>query len=357
MAAPGESKKAERFSEPPKFLPVVFVSAIIVGLYLIYTCFHLWPMLQLQVHRELQDHDKFLRGIIEAVAFHYITLVLVICYVMSILISPGEIPDKSVDPYWEFVPQDKGAAKAAELNGPPNLQESKKSGERRHCKWCAKYKPDRCHHCRVCRTCVLKMDHHCPWIYNCVGFRNHKVFFLLLFYALLDTHLITWTMIESVKACIDDPDTPFLTLFLIFFGETLACFLGVLVTAFFGFHVWLMMRAMTTIEFCEKSTKGGKKECGTSAYDNGPCGNIKTVLGEQPLLWLLPLAPGAGDGLTFVGEHSRLSSKIMEPGRGGMRRVGHKKTVRNKLRRTPGDTSGEESAGAASDRRGYGPTV
>merc|ERR1719375_340609 len=112
-------------------------------------------------------------------------------------------------------------------------------------------------------------------------------------------------MIESVNACIDDPDTPFLTLFLIFFGETLACFLGVLVTAFFGFHVWLMMRAMTTIEFCEKSTKGGKKECGTSAYDNGPCGNIKTVLGEQPLLWLLPLAPGAGDGLTFVGEDSR----------------------------------------------------
>lgn len=24
----------------------------------------------------------------------------------------------------------------------------------RHCKWCGKFKPDRCHHCRVCRTLV-----------------------------------------------------------------------------------------------------------------------------------------------------------------------------------------------------------
>jgi len=361
MGAGEPPKKAERFSEPPKFLPVAFVTAIIVGLYLIYTCLHIWPMLQIGVPSEHQDHDKWIRGIIAAVVFHYITLMLVICYVASILTSPGEIPDKEVDPYWEFVPQDKQqSARASDVGGPPNLQESKKSGERRHCKWCAKYKPDRCHHCRVCRTCVLKMDHHCPWIYNCVGFRNHKVFFLLLFYAVLDTHLIMWSMIESVKAAVDEPETPFLTLFLIFFGETLACFLGILVSAFWGFHVWLMMRAMTTIEFCEKSLKNGKKDGGhsTSAYDNGPCGNIKTVLGEQPFLWLFPVAPGAGDGLTFVGEHSRLSSKIMEPGRGGMRRVGHKKTVRNKPRRTPrGGESGEESAGAAVDGRGYRPAV
>merc|ERR1719375_1315272 len=66
-------------------------------------------------------------------------------------------------------------------------------------------------------------------------------------------------MIESVKACIDDPDTPFLTLFLIFFGETLACFLGVLVTAFFGFHVWLMMRAMTTIESARNQRRVARK--------------------------------------------------------------------------------------------------
>lgn len=42
------------------------------------------------------------------------------------------------------------------------------------------------------------MDHHCPWVYNCIGFRNHKYFILLLIYSAIDLIFIAVTMFESV---------------------------------------------------------------------------------------------------------------------------------------------------------------
>jgi len=301
----------QRFGESAKFLPVAFVVFNILGLYLIYLIFHCLPL--------LQDPESYQRGFIEIIVFNCVTLLLVACYVQCILVHPGTIPDKEdVDGMkWEYVPQDGRIGNSKELS----LQETKRSGDRRHCKWCAKYKPDRCHHCRVCRTCILKMDHHCPWIYNCVGFRNHKYFFLLLFYAAIDCHMITWTMLESVKNSVDS-NTPFMTMFLLLFGETLAAFLGILVTVFFGFHIWLMLKAMTTIEFCEKQMK--RTGYDSSVYDRGVYGNINSVCGDNCLLWLLPCSPPSGKGLNFIGEETRMSSKDLEAGR-GLRRKPHSK--------------------------------
>merc|ERR1719217_1521764 len=101
------------------------------------------------------------------------------------------------------------------------MQEAKRSGDKRNCKWCATLNPDRCHHCCVCRTCVLKMDHHCPWIYNCVGFGNHKYFFLFLVYTGIACHMILWSMVDTVKQA-TTYETPFEEMFLLLVGETLA---------------------------------------------------------------------------------------------------------------------------------------
>merc|ERR1712032_613624 len=113
------------------------------------------------------------------------------------------------------------------------------------------------------------------------------------------------------KRCLDDPDaTPVTYMFLVFFTETLAFFLAVLVTAFFGFHMWLISRAMTTIEFCEKSVpkKGGERRgYENSVYDTGFVGNFRLVLGDNVLLWFFPCARPAGDGLNFMSDETRLT--------------------------------------------------
>jgi len=93
-------------------------------------------------------------------------------------------------------------------------------------------------------------------------------------------------------------------MFLLLFGQTLAIFLGLLVTVFFLFHVWLMLKAMTTIELCEKWMK--KLNYDGSAYDRGSYANVKAVLGDNVWLWLLPLSPPSGDGLTYTSEDSFL---------------------------------------------------
>jgi len=284
-------KQHERFSEGAKFLPVAFVVFIILGLYMIYICLHIWPLLN-----NAQRHGG---AVEQCLLFNVITFLLATCYIRSMLIHPGTIPDKSEDPDWEFVPMDsRGGSQALGDSTLGITQETKRSGDRRHCKWCAKYKPDRCHHCRICRTCVLKMDHHCPWIYNCVGFRNHKYFFLLVFYAAVDCHFIVWTMLDTARSSMAS-DTPFMRMFLVLFCWMLAALIGTVVTFFFGFHVWLMSKSMTTIEFCEKQTRRGYDE---SAYDRGTMGNIMAVLGDYPILWLLPCSAPSGDGLHFTEE-------------------------------------------------------
>merc|ERR1719379_2267046 len=101
-------------------------------------------------------------------------------------------------------------------------------------------------------------------------------------------------------------------MFLLLFGETLAGFLGFLVTIFFGFHIYLALKAMTTIEFCEKAIKRHAYD-GDHAqlYNRGLCGNIRAVLGDNTLLWLLPLNPPTGNGLTSPKQEPNEGTALM----------------------------------------------
>jgi len=334
-ALPEPVTPAPRLSNPAQFVPVAFLSCTIAFLYCVYVFCHCLPLMQLKEQPDMVDHDARLRGTVSLVVFSVVTLLLVVSYLRAVLTHPGTIPGD--DPHWQYHMDEQDASKYR----PQWMKETKKQGERRHCKWCHRFKPDRCHHCKVCGTCILKMDHHCPWIYNCVGFRNHKYFFLLLFYGCLSCHFITWTMLETVQASIsndkmdrsslvDDASqrlglaaapsrhasgagTPVMPLFWLLFGETLAAVFGILVTTpFFGFHVYLMLKGMTTIEFCEKTSKGEH----ASSYNRGLWCNIRAVLGENPFMWPMPVCPPSGSGLIFTLAEEVASPRQMEAGRG-----------------------------------------
>jgi palmitoyltransferase ZDHHC9/14/18 len=50
------------------------------------------------------------------------------------------------------------------------------------CYSCNNYRPYRGVHCRYCDACVTRRDHHCPWTGTCIGARNYRSYFALVWF-------------------------------------------------------------------------------------------------------------------------------------------------------------------------------
>ncbi|KAJ4362716.1 palmitoyltransferase for Vac8p [Ascochyta clinopodiicola] len=125
----------------------------------------------------------------------------------------------------------------------------------RFCNKCQSHKPDRAHHCSTCKRCVLKMDHHCPWLATCVGLRNYKAFLLFLLYLTFFCWVCfatsaTWVWSEILS------DNQYTDSFMPINDVLLAVLsgiIGVVITGFTAWHLWLTIRGQTTIESLEKT--------------------------------------------------------------------------------------------------------
>ncbi|KAF2014963.1 zf-DHHC-domain-containing protein [Aaosphaeria arxii CBS 175.79] len=129
------------------------------------------------------------------------------------------------------------------------------TGDLRFCKKCQTKKPDRAHHCSTCKRCVLKMDHHCPWLATCVGLRNYKAFILFLGYLTLFCWVCfatsaSWVYMEVISE--GQYTESFMPVNYVLLA-VLSGIIGIVITGFTGWHLWLTYRGQTTIESLEKT--------------------------------------------------------------------------------------------------------
>ncbi|ORY13160.1 DHHC palmitoyltransferase-domain-containing protein [Clohesyomyces aquaticus] len=129
------------------------------------------------------------------------------------------------------------------------------TGDIRFCKKCQTKKPDRAHHCSTCKRCVLKMDHHCPWLATCVGLRNYKAFILFLLYLTLFCWVCfatsaSWVWSEVLSE--GQYTESFMPVNYVLLA-VLSGIIGLVISGFTGWHLWLTSRGQTTIESLEKT--------------------------------------------------------------------------------------------------------
>ncbi|KAH0650954.1 hypothetical protein KY284_030866 [Solanum tuberosum] len=187
--------------------------------------------------------------------------------IMVSVIDPGIIPRNNELPSPESTQNGRVRSKRVFVNG--------SELKLKYCRICKIYRPIRSCHCIVCDNCVDNFDHHCPWIGQCIGLRNYRLYVLLLVIAnVYFVYIFGFSclkiqqknggngLIGLVRDC---PET----LVLACFSFVAACFVGGLAC----YHVYLIATNQTAYENFRQQYGSTK-----NPFDKGVVTNIKEVL-------------------------------------------------------------------------------
>jgi len=250
-----------------------------------------------------------------AIIFHCLAVMFLWSYYMIIFTPPGVVPTS-----WCLDNAQVSALAAAKSEGEwktmlatfatdheCQVKQRSVQGAIRYCEKCRCIKPDRSHHCSVCEDCTLKMDHHCPWVNNCVGFHNYKFFLLFLGYALIYCiwiaattarfFILVWIyrVEEGGEEEEDSLGAARYHLLSVFFVSIL---FSISVSSLFWYHLWLLVHNRSTLEqFRAPVFENSISDA--DGWSLGKLNNVREVLGESSMLWILPLKSGLGDGIAF----------------------------------------------------------
>ncbi|KAL5709549.1 protein S-acyltransferase [Ranunculus cassubicifolius] len=239
---------------------------------------------------------KTSQGLMNVAIFTFMAIMCLVTYVIAIRKDPGMVPDS-------FVPD-------IEDEENPIHEIKRKGGDLRFCQKCSHYKPPRAHHCRVCKRCVLRMDHHCIWINNCVGHANYKVFFVFVTYAVIACFhslvLLVGSVVHGDPEYSKQSEDGSLRIFYVISGLLLVP-ITMALSILLGWHIYLILRNKTTIEYHEgvRAMWLAKKvgNVYNHPYDLGPYENLTSVLGPSIFSWVCPTSRHIGSGLRFQTTH------------------------------------------------------
>lgn len=163
-----------------------------------------------------------LLGLLNILIFNGLSILTMYTHFKTMTTDPGAVP-KDARPL---------STDTEELDFEGNDRDRYK----KFCRKCSAFKPVRAHHCSICGRCVIKMDHHCPWVNNCVGVGNHKLFLLFCFYVFVTCSYSLLLTASRFLICIyysDCRESPIPELFLVFlviegilFGLFTLCMIG-----------------------------------------------------------------------------------------------------------------------------------